>query len=106
MKIISAPRLAGKTTRAIALVKRLNDIEGNKAVLVTVSRKEGEKLHKQHGLKHRPLSIRQMLDRRDLNGTDITHVVIDGLDRWLHRHLADPRIALAGVTINEDDEYL
>ena len=106
MKIISAPRLAGKTTRAIALVKRLNDIEGNKAILVTGSLKVGDNLYRQHGLKHRPFSIQQLLDRRDLNGTDITHVVIDGLDRWLHRHLADPRIALAGVTINEDDEYL
>ena len=103
MKIISAPRYAGKTTRAVALVKRLNDIEGNKAILVTISLKEGDKLYTQHGLKHRPVSIQQMLNRRGLRGYGITHAVIDGLDHWLHCHLADPGITLAGITINEDE---
>ena len=103
MQIISAPRYAGKTTRAIDLVRRLNDIEGNKAVLVTVNRKEGEILHAQYILKHPPISIDDMLSR-SLRGQGITHVVIDGLDRWLHRHLESRDIVLAGLTINEDTQ--
>jgi len=106
MKGIHLGRYEGKTTQAIAEVRRLGAIGGNRVLLVTVSRKEGDKIFQAQKAKGepilRPISIEQLLKRNPLRCSGITHVVIDGMDRWLHRYLAEHRILLAGLTINDE----
>ena len=55
MKGIHLGRYEGKTTQAIAEVRRLGAIGGNRVLLVTVSRKEGDKIFQAQKAKGEPI---------------------------------------------------